>query len=573
MKLLNQITIGLASAALLGAGPDARAAAYGNEISASMKRGVLTVTGTHEDDTIVVSRDVHGISLVNDGMVDIKGGVPTIAETSLIRIIGQQGDDELRLDETNGPLPPANLLGRAGDDLLVGGSNADRLEGEQGNDTLIGGPSDDEFMGGHGDDQFVWNPGDGSDVVEGDDGEDTLRFNGSSASEIFVLSAEGSRFRLVRNVGPVFMDCEGLEQVVCKTFGGADRVTVGNLADTQVTRVGIDLLSDSEMGDGEADTVIVEATSAADVITLAGSSAGVDVVGLSAAVTVIGGESGTDRLAIHALDGDDVVDAGAVQSGSINLVLDGGRGVDVLLGGQGDDLLAGASGDDLALCGPGDDTFQWDPGDGSDVVEGQAGFDTLLFNGANVGEIIDLSASGQRLRFFRNVANIVMDCDNLERVVFNALGGADAITINDLSGTDVVEVNLDLADASGVAPDGAADTIVAQGTEGNDVALVIGDAAGTTLVGLAASVNVFFSDPLLDRLVVNALSGDDIVESSSLAAGVIGLTVDGGAGADVLIGSDGDDVLFGGEGDDVLLGGQGIDQLDGGAGDNIVIQD
>ena len=43
-------------------------------------------------------------------------------------------------------------------------------------------------------------------------------------------------------------------------------------------------------------------------------------------------------------------------------------------------------GSDTALLGDGNDMFQWDPGDGSDMVEGQAGTDTLLFNGANVAE-------------------------------------------------------------------------------------------------------------------------------------------------------------------------------------------
>src|SRR5439155_894113 len=63
-------------------------------------------------------------------------------------------------------------------------------------------------------------------------------------------------------------------------------------------------------------------------------------------------------------------------------------------------------GNDLALLGAGDDTFVWDPGDGSDIVEGQGGTDTMLFNGANVAEQVTLSANGNRLRFFRDVGNI-----------------------------------------------------------------------------------------------------------------------------------------------------------------------
>jgi Ca2+-binding RTX toxin-like protein len=62
-----------------------------------------------------------------------------------------------------------------------------------------------------------------------------------------------------------------------------------------------------------------------------------------------------------------------------------------------------------------------------------------------------------------------------------------------------------------------------------------------------------------DSLVVQALSGDDVIEASGLAADSLALTEDGGDGDDVLIGSDGDDILDGGNGDDVLLGGLGVD--------------
>src|SRR5437773_8436015 len=89
------------------------------------------------------------------------------------------------------------------------------------------------------------------------------------------------------------------------------------------------------------------------------------------------------------------------------------------------------------------------PGDGSDTVEGQAGADTLRFNGANVAEHVDLSAHGNRLRFFRDVADITMDTASVERVDFNALGGANLVTVNDLTGTDVNVVNVDLAGTLG----------------------------------------------------------------------------------------------------------------------------
>ena len=81
------------------------------------------------------------------------------------------------------------------------------------------------------------------------------------------------------------------------------------------------------------------------------------------------------------------------------------------------------------------------------------------------------------------------------------------------------------------------------------------------------------SDPTLDQLIVNLLGGADVAQAAGLAAGLIKLTVDGGPGDDVLIGSAGDDVLIGGQGDDVLEGGPGFDTLDGGTGSNVLIQD
>ena len=58
-----------------------------------------------------------------------------------------------------------------------------------------------------------------------------------------------------------------------------------------------------------------------------------------------------------------------------------------------------------------------------------------------------------------------MDLNGVERVNFNALGGADTITVNDLTGTDVTNVNLDLASPPGSGTgDGQADTVIVNGT-------------------------------------------------------------------------------------------------------------
>src|SRR5207237_7122434 len=136
----------------------------------------------------------------------------------------------------------------------------------------------------------------------------------------------------------------------------------------------------------------------------------------------------------------------------------GSQGADTLIGGDGNDLVIGGRGDDTALLGAGDDTFVWNPGDGSDIVEGPDGADTLAFFGANIAETIDISANGSRARFTRDVASITMDVDGVEKIDFTARGGADQITVHDLTDREVVEegnsVEVALGGSAGQRGDG-----------------------------------------------------------------------------------------------------------------------
>src|SRR4029078_11429838 len=120
-----------------------------------------------------------------------------------------------------------------------------------------------------------------------------------------------------------------------------------------------------------------------------------------------------------------------LEGGDGNDAIAGGPGAETLIGGEGSDTIDGNGGNDRAPLGAGNDSFVWDPGDGSDTVEGEAGTDTMVFNGAAAPETVDLSANGNRLRFFRNPGNVTMDTHEVERVLFNALGGADVVTVND----------------------------------------------------------------------------------------------------------------------------------------------
>jgi Ca2+-binding RTX toxin-like protein len=473
--------------------------------------GVLSVFGDSLDNSITVSRDAAGRILVNGGAIAVVGGTPTVANTALIQVFGQDGNDVVSLSEVNGALPKANLFGGAGNDTLTGGSGADQLFGQAGNDTLLGkggtdflfggndndtlsgGDADDQVFGQSGADRMIWNPGDDTDLNEGGDGVDTTEVNGGNGAEQFTTTANGTRVRFDRvNPAPFSIDIGTTEKLTLNANGGDDSFSAtGNLAPL-------------------------------------------------IAITVDGG-TGNDTLL-------------------------GGNGADLLLGGDGNDLVDGNQGNDTALLGAGDDTFQWDPGDGSDVVEGQDGADVMAFNGSNVNELFDASANGGRVRFTRNVGNIVMDLNDVERTNLKSLGGADRLTVNDLSGTDMVNIADDLG-----GDDGAADDVVVNATNGADVVTVSGSGATARVSGLAAVVSLSGVIGATDGVTINALAGDDVVDASGLAAGAVRLTADGGAGDDVLVGGAGNDTLRGGDGDDVLLGGPGTDTLDGGPGSNVVI--
>jgi Ca2+-binding RTX toxin-like protein len=470
--------------------------------------GVLTVVGDNLDNTIEVSRNADGQLLVNGGDVKIGGNSATAANTKAIKIFGLGGNDHLSFNETNGALPQANLFGGSGDDTLIGGAAADFLFGQAGNDTLMGNGGLDSLFGGAGND--VLTGGAGNDEVFGQAGNDRMIWNPGDASD--------------RNEGG----------------SGSDTVEVngGNVAE-------------AFLGIAVKDRILFERIDPAPFTIDIGTS---------------------ENLVVSANGGDDSFSADGnlpgliVDGGAGNDTIVGGTGNDVLRGGDGIDFIDGNQGSDVASLGAGDDVFRWDPGDGSDTVEGGTGYDTMLFNGANVNEKFDVSANGERAQFVRDVGNVTMDLNDIDRIDLNTLGGADSITVNDLSGTDVAAVNLNLAGGGGKS-------VVINGTADTDAVAISGDANGLAVIGLASEVNITGANAAADRLTVNALAGDDVVDATGLVAEVIQLTANGGDGDDELLGSDGADRLVGDDGDDVLIGGPGADTLDGGAGDNLLKQD
>ena len=100
---------------------------------------------------------------------------------------------------------------------------------------------------------------------------------------------------------------------------------------------------------------------------------------------------------------------------------------------------------------------------------------------------------------------------------FNALGGADNITIHDLSRHATsrrVAVNLG-GTLGGPGGDGQADTIIINATSGDDV-ITIKNVNGVIIVsGLGADIAITNFEAN-DHLVINGLGGDDVIDASGL---------------------------------------------------------
>ena len=374
-----------------------------------------------------------------------------------------------------------------------------------------------------------------------------MLFNGANIAEVFDLSANGERLRFTRNIANITMDTNDVETVDINTLGGVDKVTVHDLAGTDVTKVNVDLrrqpgqrgrrgrrgghdrhrcrerhrpggrrdrerarrdglglarrggrpaTADTLAGD---DRIAVAGTEGDDTLTLrrrrrrACSSRACRRSSPSPTTAA-------DQAFVNGLGGNDVI-AGAGQAAqAAGLRIDGGpgndtingtQGVETLVAGDGNDFVDGNRGNDVAQLGAGDDTFQWDPGDGSDTIKGQTGFDTMLFNGANIAERIDMSANGSFLRFTRDIANIAWTLNNLETVA-STRSAAPTPSPSTICPAPTRRGQPSTSAAlGGTTGDGAADQRRRQRHDGGDDVAIVrkgGDGAAN-VCGLAAQVD------------------------------------------------------------------------------------
>ena len=247
---------------------------------------------------------------------------------------------------------------------------------------------------------------------------------------------------------------------------------------------------------------------------------------------------------------------------------------------------------------------------------------TLTVRGGDANERIALRGGGSGLLVVdvgdNGTADFTFRRNRFTKIVVNAGAGADRIRINESRGvfTNAEATTLNGQAGNDVVLGGSAQEILrgstgadtVDGNAGNDdVGLGagndsfvwnIGDGADevrgdadtdTVTVNGSASADAITVSPSAtpdhidvngglditstENLVVNGLGGNDTLSGVSLAAGLVQLSLNGGAGDDVLSGSNGNDSLSGGTETDTVDGNQGLDTALMGAGNDTFVWD
>ena len=454
-------------------------------LSAVLKSGILTITGTENADTINFwfgENDPRRL-IVRDGVNEFsfdKRGI------RLIRVQGLGGDDHIAPLNVGGEVNiNISADGGAGDDQIIGGS---------GNDTLIGGPGNDDLRGGKGIDyadyRYVtttFQPlnsalqygliavmdgktndqtsdgtdniqtdiegifgtkfrdsivcsgvantifgGDGPDHIDGSNGDDSL-VGGNGANSL--IGGVGND-TLVGGAGLSTLEGDSGNDVLLG--GSGDEVLAGGTgSDTYDGGAGFDsadfsgdprafhLTFDGKANDGPGreDDNFIEI----DSITTTSDGDRVDASGFNHGLTFHTTGHGED------ITGSEFADTLSMEDGTINGLggndlleggLAGSTAQSAINGGSGNDSIRTADGADTLSGGPGQDSIS--SGDGNDTVDGGSGNDTVR---AGDGDDQITGGSGTD-HLYGEGGNDTISGNGKHDFIFGG-DGADAFTVAD----------------------------------------------------------------------------------------------------------------------------------------------
>lgn len=536
-------------------------------------------------------------------------GEVAASELLVIRHPGGQPVDFAKFSWTFEPGEPAvTLAGGKGNDVLYGSDNGDIIDGGAGNDTIyggdgddiiIGGPGADTLYGGAGDDTFIvegndphadiFYGGDGYDRILGGPGDDAIRIRQFSGEATVELIDGGPGYNVIYGTnGNNVLDFSNTELrniAAIDGLGGNDTIYGSQGDDVIIASQG----SNKLYGNAGDDIFIIEGNNPNHANYVEGGPGFDQVIGGPGddwfRFRTFGGDARVERI-----DGRGGVNVVAGTKGNNMLDFRGVELVNIayLAPGTGNDTLYGTDGDDLVMVGPGNDTFYGEGGDdtfqltigdtGFNRYNGGPGFDRILgtptddviglrtFTGDYTVELIDGVGGYNVIR--GTAGNNVLDFSNTQLVSIDKIdAGPGNDTVRGSQSADVIEGGL------------GSDTLYGNG--GNDIFLITpGDTGFDTYYG-GPGINRILGTEGDDEIRLKTFAGEARVQIIDGGAGfnrILGSAgnnvldfrdtqliniaeIDGGAGNDVIHGTDGDDVIVGGPGSDVLYGYGGDDSF------------
>ena len=391
-----------------------------------------------------------------DGVLDLDGSPLDFAgfDPGDDTLFGGSGDDDI-VGDLQGDLTGA--ANGTGDDLIYGGDGVDLISGDVDGDidpdgdggTIRSGARGgaDKIYGG-GDSDFIF--GDSLHLRDGGLGGDDQIYGGAVGDSIqgdtfFDIQGAGSRGgndTIYGGEGGDLIDGDAAQsQISDGAAGGADLIYGGNGDDAIAGDLGA--LTGSGNGEGVLTSGLLYGGSGGD-DTIYGEAGNDEIFGdvrgsLGAVTGETDSRAGNDTL--YGGSGGDTLygDAGIgsfFEPGRFDSFIDNGNG--------GDDTLYGGSGDDTLYGNSGSDSFFWSLGDGSDTVfggtNGKSVFDDqdsdlliLAGDGESNSFEINLDDAGPRVEAV--VDGTTLFAHEVEDISIDGGGGADAVTIGDLTGT------------------------------------------------------------------------------------------------------------------------------------------
>ncbi len=455
-----------------------------------------------------------------------------------------------------------DATGNGGNNVLIGNDGNNVIDGRAGADIMVGGAGNDMFYIDVRGDVVVEKAGGGRDVV-------VSAIDYALGGYLEDLTLTGDAVKAIGNAA----------DNVLTGNAAANVLNGGKGADTMAGGGGDDLYICNDPGD-----VVTENT-----------GEGIDTV-MSAVNRVLAANVENLTLIGTAIEGTGNSDANVLVGNAYhnimtglggNDTIDGGAGNDTLYGGPGNDELTGRVGNDLFVCVPGDgvDTI-------TDFTPGHDRIDLWAFGG-EIGDwatlaslLVPVNGDKDTEIRFADAGNklILVGVDFNKLDVYDFAGIASGLYLegdgdgNILTGGDDADILVGLGGDDTITGGGGHDTvfggagddwIIGASGAGND-RYDAGDGVDTLVLTSALA-------PVAVNLVTGRAGGKDIGKDSldgfenviggrsndTIVGDGIDNVLDGGTGADVMVGGDGDDlylvdnrldriVEFGGQGTDTV---------------------